>query len=117
MTALAVAYKVRRHVLEDRVQGLELWGSNELFVGIASRKVVFVEDLILTSRDCSDCQHQPSLVGVVLPHSVDARGDLESLQIHEQLLHEHLLARGLDAYPENDLGLVQVEDVVLLDQE
>jgi hypothetical protein len=83
MTALAVAYKVRRHVLEDRVQRLDLWSRNQLLVGITSRKVVFVEDLILSSRDCSDCQHQPSLVGVVLPHSVDARGDLESLQIHE----------------------------------
>ena len=47
---------------------------------------------------------------------VDAGRNAEDLQVLEQLRNQYQLARRLAAEPEDDLGLVHGEDLVLLDE-
>ena len=117
MSTLPVPNQVSRHVLEYRVQWLELRVSHELLVRITTGQEVPAENLVLTVRYSRDGEHQPGLIWEVLLHKIDTGRYLESIEISQQLLDQHLFARGSHADPEHYLRLVHREDLALLDQQ
>lgn len=86
VSALALPDEMSGHVLEDRVEGLARWRSQELVPWVLAGQVVTVKDLVVASRDCRDGGHEPGLVGEVLLFEVDARGNLELLEVVKELL-------------------------------
>ena len=101
--AFSETNQVVRHVLEDRIQRLHLRGRNQLLVRVDAGQVVLVEDLVLPLRDGRDGEHEPGLIRVVLLDCVDPRRDFESIEVTEEFLHQHLLARRPYADTEYDL--------------
>jgi hypothetical protein len=73
---------------------------------VSGWQVIFVEDFVFAVRHGRNGENQPALVRKVLADQVYARGDLQLLQIADQLLNKHEFAWRFDAYAEYNLILV-----------
>ena len=116
ITALTVGFKMLRYVLEHRVDWKRVDKLMLLSELITHRHVVFVKDLVLTSRNRSDSDYQPIFIGEVLLDKIDAGGDVQLRQVPKQFVHEHKFFRRSHTYAEHNLLLVHAEDHVLSNQ-
>ena len=101
MAALTEADEVSRHVEILLHKVVLLWHPKD----VARRNVVWVEDLVLATRESCDGEDQPLLVWEVALLEVDAALHVEVLQVLLELVDEHELRGRGHADAEGDLVL------------